>query len=206
MTLMKEHWNDIFESTEDASLGWYEEDVTQTLKFVDEAEPGEQAVIFLPGAGTTLLADELMARGHTLILNDISDKALTKLRERMGDGPQRHWLCHDLAEPLPGHLPPADLWVDRAVLHFLTDEAAIQTYFDNLKGAVKPGGHALLAEFSKSGARKCAGLQLHRYSAEELRARMSPDFQLLRQEPYTYTNPWGDPRPYIYTLFRKSGG
>lgn len=202
---MKNHWNTIFDSTEDTELGWYEEDVTQTLKFVDEVDLADQSVIFLPGAGTTLLADELIARGYTLILNDISDKALAKLKKRVGDSKQLHWLRHDLTEPLPDHLPPADLWVDRAVMHFLTDEKDIQTYFKNLKAAVKPGGYALLAEFSKTGAPKCAGLELHRYSAKELSQRMNPDFQLVHKEEYTYTNPWGDPRPYIYTLYRKTG-
>lgn len=205
MAMMKNHWNKIFDSTEDTELGWYEEDVTQTLKFVDEVALADHSVIFLPGAGTTLLADELISRGHTLILNDISDKALASLKSRVGDSKQLYWLCHDLAEPMPDHVPPADLWVDRAVLHFLTNEKDIQTYFANLKAAVKPGGYALLAEFSKAGAPKCAGLKLHRYSVEELNQRMSPDFRLVRQEEYTYTNPWGDPRPYIYTLYQRIG-
>jgi len=49
---------------------------------------------------------------------------------------------------------------------------------------------------------RCAGLDLHLYSVEEMSARMRPEFELLRHEDYTYINPAGDPRPYIYALYR----
>lgn len=62
----------------------------------------------------------------------------------------------------------------------------------------------MLAEFSKDGAPKCAGLELHRYTVDELKTRIGEAFTLVATEPYTYINPWGSPRPYIYALFRKA--
>jgi hypothetical protein len=91
------------------------------------------------------------------------------------------------------------------VLHFLLSENEIQGYFANLYAAVRPGGHVLLAEFSTVGAIKCAGLELHRYSLEEMSIRLGKDFALIASEEHTYTNPSGQPRPYIYGLFRKNG-
>jgi len=99
-----------------------------------------------------------------------------------------------------------DIWVDRAVLHFLTDDEAINGYFRNLNSVLKVGGYAVFAEFSEDGARKCAGLVLHRYSVSELSGRLGPSFDLISTFDYTYLNPNGDPRPYVYALYKKTSG
>ena len=203
MTTKKEYWNAIFSKNPDSELGWHEDDISQTLKFLDQIPQDEIATVFLPGAGTSLLVDELVNRGHQLILNDISDDALNKLKSRVGTNSKLSWLHHDISRPLSKEALSADIWIDRAVLHFLLDEADIRGYFENLRSVLKPGGYALMAEFSTRGARKCAGLELHRYSIEEMTRRMGPGFELLESEEYTYTNPAGEPRPYIYALYKR---
>lgn len=81
---------------------------------------------------------------------------------------------------------------------------SLRGYFDNLRSVLKASGHALFAEFSLAGAPKCAGLTLHRYSVEELSERLGPSFALVWQGDHTYVNPWGEPRPYLYALYRRS--
>jgi SAM-dependent methyltransferase len=199
------HWNEIFTAKEDSQLGWYEADVTQTHRFLDLVPGHDSATIFLPGAGTSLLVDALLERGARLVLNDISDTALEKLEQRLGPRtPAPVWLHHDISQPLPEGLPLCDIWIDRAVLHFLLDEAAIEGYFRNLRTILRPGGHVLLAEFALSGAPKCAGLEVHRYSSEEMAKRLGPEFELLRTEDFTFVNPAGATRPYVYALFRRA--
>ncbi len=154
-----------------------------------------------------MLIDALLARGHKLILNDISEVALNKLRVRIGTNDKVSWLHHDMAQPFPDNFcQQVDIWIDRAVLHFLLKENDIQGYFANLHSAVRPGGCVLLAEFSLTGTQKCAGLELHRYSIEEMQMRLGNDFALIASEEHTYINPSGQPRPYIYGLFKKFGG
>jgi EEF1A lysine methyltransferase 2 len=199
------HWNAVFTAKDDSQLGWHEADVAQTLRLLDLVPADGRATIFLPGAGTSLLVDELLARGTRLVLNDISDEALRKLQQRIGKPtPAPVWLHHDIAQPLPPGVPLCDLWVDRAVLHFLLEEPAIDGYFRNLRAILRAGGHALLAEFAVSGAPKCAGLEVHRYSVAEMAERLGPGFELVRAEDFTFVNPAGDPRPYIYALFRRT--
>lgn len=198
------HWNEIFTAKDDPQLGWYEADVAQTLRFLDLVPWHGMPTIFLPGAGTSLLVDELLARGARLVLNDLSDAALRKLERRIGSrAPAPIWLHHDISQPLPPGVPACDLWVDRAVLHFLLEEVAIEGYFRNLRAIVRPGGHVLLAEFAVSGAPKCAGLDVHRYSVEAMADRLGPEFELVRSEDFTFVNPAGDLRPYVYALFRR---
>ena len=207
MTPSNKHWNAIFSTKTDPELGWHESDTSQTFKFIDLIPQSETATVFLPGAGTSVLVDELLARGNQLILNDISDVALDKLKKRIGMNKDRlTWLHHDISKPLPSDIPQAYIWIDRAVLHFLLEEADIQGYFANLHSAIDRGGYALLAEFSTTGAPKCAGLELHRYSIEEMTERMGDEFELVKHEDYTFINPFGDPRPYIYALYRKNNG
>lgn len=198
------HWNNVFGTKQDAELGWYEADADKTLRFLGDSVDGAGKTIFLPGAGTSVLVDALLQREARLVLNDISDKALGKLRDRLDPVASAGivWLHHDIAAPLPQGLPAIDLWIDRAVLHFLLDEKQITGYFDNLRKVLKPGGLAMFAEFSLEGAPTCAGLALHRYSAEELASRLGPGFTLLRKDSHIFTNPFGEPRPYIYTLHR----
>ncbi len=199
-----EHWNAIFSAKVDPELGWYEKDASQTLKFLEMIPHRESETVFLPGAGTSVLVDELLNRGYEIILNDISDEALNKLKNRVDQNDRVTWLHHDISKPLPDGLPSTDIWIDRAVLHFLLEEEAINGYFANLRSSLRTGGYALLAEFSSEGAPKCAGLSLHRYSIEEMNMRIGPNFQLLSHEDYVFTNPAGDPRPYIYSLYRKN--
>lgn len=204
MSTSNTHWNAIFSAKTDTELGWHESDTSQTFKFLNLIPQSGTVTVFIPGAGTSVLVDELLAKGHNLILNDISDEALNKLKKRIGmcqDGAT--WLHHDISKPLPAGIPRADIWIDRAVLHFLLDEADIQGYFANLRSEIRPGGHALLAEFSTTGALKCAGLDLHRYSVEEMTERIGANFKLVKHENYTFITPFGDPRPYIYALYRK---
>jgi SAM-dependent methyltransferase len=204
MKSSSKHWDTIFSNTEDSKLGWYEKNLSQTLELLNQIPDWEKSTVFLPGAGTSVLVEELLSRGVKLVLNDISIEALNRVKGRLNDeGREIDWLCQDIAQPVQGTIPDVDIWIDRAVLHFLTDEDDIEGYFENIKSTLKAGGHAMFAEFSRTGAPKCAGLTLHRYSIEELSERLGSSFKLVSHFDYTYINPHGDPRPYIYALYKR---
>jgi len=204
MTAIKDHWDNIFSKIEDTKLGWHEKDTSQTFKLLGKIPDLEKATIFLPGAGTSILIEDLLPRVSKLILNDISSEALNHVRQRLKEGAEGVvWLCQDIAQPFKESMPEVDLWIDRAVLHFLTNENDIKGYFENLKSILKIGGHAVFAEFSLIGAPKCAGLMLHRYSLDELSMNLGSSFKVVSHFDYTYINPFGDQRPYIYALFKR---
>ncbi len=204
MKSSNEHWDQIFSGAEDSKLGWYEKDASRTFDLLNEIPQWGDSTMFVPGVGTSVLIEELLSRGATLVLNDISSEAINSVKCRLGDSSKNiHWLCQDISQPLQQTVPDIDIWVDRAVLHFLTDEDDIKGYFDNVKAALKPGGYAMFAEFSKTGAEKCAGLTLHRYDVAELSDRLGESFTLVSHFDHVYINPHGDPRPYIYALFKR---
>ncbi len=198
------HWDAIFSNTEDSKLGWYEKDTSKTFALLKKIPGWDKASVFLPGAGTSVLIEDLLSREVRLIVNDISSEALNRVRQRLEDHSRIcGWLCQDIARPIPEPVPAADIWIDRAVLHFLTDEEDINGYFQNVRSVLRVGGHAVFAEFSLTGAPRCAGLVLHRYSVDELAQRLGPSFEMIDQFDHTYINPFGDPRPYIYALFKR---
>ncbi len=203
MNKIQEHWNTIFESTQHEQLGWFENDFEQTLKYLKIIGDFKNSSIFVAGAGTTQLVDQLVDKCVHLVLNDISDASLAIVQKRLAGTTQSiEWVNADISQPLSIENTSIDIWIDRAVLHFLTDEKDIQAYFSNLKQKLKPGGHAIIAEFAVDGAQKCAALPVHRYSVEELTTRMGAGYTLITSESYTFVNPNGDNRPYIYTLFQ----
>ena len=60
---------------------------------------------------------------------------------------------------------------------------------------MKNNGYVLLAEFSKTGALQCAGLELHRYSIEEMSFRLGNQFKLIEHEEFVFTKNIIEKRP-----------
>jgi hypothetical protein len=204
MKSSSKHWDSIFSSTEDPKLGWYEKDTSQTLELLNHIPKWKNSTVFLPGAGTSVLIEELLSKGVKLVLNDISTEALNRVKSRLGGKCKEiKWLCQDIAQPIQDKIQDIDIWIDRAVLHFLTDEDDIKGYFENVKSTLNVGGYAIFAEFSKTGASECAGLKIHRYSIEEISENLGSSFSIVSHFDYTYINPFGDPRPYIYALYKR---
>ena len=204
MTSKSKHWDRIFSDSEDASLGWFETDLTTTFRLLDEIENWQESTLFISGAGTSLLIDALMNREVSMVINDISCEALTKLKKRLGHSQQSiDWLCQDIAQPFQQEIATINIWLDRAVLHFLTEETNINGYFNNLKQHLVIKGYAIFAEFSTIGATQCAGLKIHQYSVEELSQRLGSTFKLMTHFESTFINSGGNEKPYIYALYQK---
>ncbi len=204
---LKEHWNKVYLSRADEKLGWYEDFPQESICLIDKCNLSPDSVILNVGAGTTTLIEFLLLMGYTnIIATDISNDSLAKLKVSLGKEEDRvTWIVDDLTNPIHlKNIPPVDLWIDRAVLHFFTEPKAQDTYFELLKSKVRKGGFALFAEFNLSGATKCSGLPIHRYSREMLSEKLGDNFTLTDSFEYLYSTPSGAERPYIYTLFKKT--
>lgn len=204
MKTKNKHWDSIFSNSEDSSLGWYEKDLTETLTLLGKIEKWEKSTIFISGAGTSSLINILHSKKIPLIVNDISLEAINKVKARLGTSEEKiDWLCQDISQPFYKKIAPIDIWLDRAVLHFLTEEENIKGYFENLKKYLAPNGYVIFAEFSKKGVTKCAGLPIHQYCEEELSKKLGETFKLISHFEHVYINPQGDEKPYIYTLYQR---
>ena len=205
MNSKAKHWDDIYTNTQDSQLGWYEKDTTKTMELLAFIQNLKNKTILLTGAGTSTLIDTLLEKGSTLILNDISQEALTKVEKiHRQHTKNMSFLCQDISKNIPNNIKNSvDLWIDRAVLHFLLDEEDIKNYFENVTVATKEGAYVMFAEFSEDGAVQCAGLKVHRYTVEALSQNLGSNFELIKEFKHIYVNPFGNERPYVYALYKK---
>ncbi len=203
----EKHWNNAYQKSPIANLGWYEENPMASIELIEACNLPKEALIFNAGAGATTLIAELFKKGYVnMVVNDIAAAALTELESNLPPNKNAHiqFVVDDLTNPCELlKLKNVDLWHDRAVLHFFTEQYQQKTYFDLLKRAVKPKGFVILAEFNLEGAKKCSGLDVFNYNEEMLQECLGSDFELLRSFNYTYTQPSGNTREYVYTLFQK---
>jgi SAM-dependent methyltransferase len=203
----EKHWDNAYQKSPINNLGWYEENPAPSIELIEACNIPKDALIFNAGAGATTLISELLAKGYeNMAVNDISSVALAELKSNL-PAPMNatiQFIMDDLTNPSELlKLKNVDLWHDRAVLHFFTEENQQKAYFDLLKGALKPKGFVILAEFNLEGAKKCSGLDVFNYNEEMLQERLGTDFELLKSFNYTYTQPSGNTREYVYTLFQK---
>ncbi|HEY9144486.1 MAG TPA: methyltransferase domain-containing protein [Arenimonas sp.] len=161
-------------------MSWYRPHLETSLGLLQRAglSPGSRVIDV--GAGASTLVDDLVALGvaHVTVL-DLSAKALSLARARVGERvDQVTWLPGDLLTvPLPRG--GFDLWHDRAVLHFLTDAGDALRYAQRAAEALRPGGYAVIGGFAPDGPERCSGLTVARRSPEEVAALLGPEFRLL---------------------------
>ncbi|MDZ7728030.1 MAG: class I SAM-dependent methyltransferase [Dehalococcoidia bacterium] len=74
-----------------------------------------------------------------------------------------------------------DIWHDRAVFHFLVDEASRRAYLEALGRGLRPGGRAIISTFGPNGPAECSGLPVSRYDGASLQAAIG-DMVELREE------------------------
>ena len=201
----KKHWNEAYLNNKTEKLGWFEKKSEQTLTLINEAKLFKYALILNVGAGSSTLIDNLLADGFSnIIANDLSEEALESLKNRVGENDKVKFIVDDLLNPSKlNKLENIDLWNDRAVLHFFLKEEEIKAYFNLLKKVLKANGFVIISVFAKNGAEKCCGLSVKRYDLEMLENELGTDFELKNSFNYTFVNPFGEERPYIYALFQR---
>lgn len=206
---MKNHWDKVYDSAEITRLGWYEKDAKQSYDLIEKCSLDKDATILDVGAGATTLTGKLLSAGYNnIILTDISGNALEMLASGLSDAEKRHvkFIVDDITSPrnFPQGMQ-VDLWHDRTVLHFLTEEKQRKGYINTLKSVVKPGGYVIIAVFSLEGAKKCSGLDVKNYDEKMIGEYLGMEFKMIDHFNHIYIQPSGNERPFVYTLFRRIG-
>lgn len=200
----KSHWENIYASKASNAVSWYQESPDKSLELIAKSRILKSAIIIDVGGGASTLVDNLLARKYLQItVLDLSKNALQLARERLGEaGNKVTWLEADI---LTTQLPAQqfNLWHDRAVFHFLTRKEDRKKYIDQLKNALKPGGHVVIATFSLEGPPKCSGLETAHYDSNSLHDELGSDFELMESASEDHRTPFDTTQKFIYCLFRK---
>lgn len=91
------------------------------------------------------------------------------------------------------------MWHDRAVFHFLTDEADRERYRATLRRSLEPGGHAVIGVFADDGPTHCSSLPTARYTADELAAQF-PWLRMRQAHREEHRTPSGAVQPFSWLL------
>lgn len=207
MPTTQNHWARIYEEGSATEVSWFQEHAELSLKLVEQADVQASASIIDVGAGASTLVDDLLGKGFKdLTVLDLAPAALSVAQARLGPrAGQVQWLAANVLEV---DLPASryDVWHDRAVFHFLTDQEERQAYVGKVLHAVKPGGLVIVATFAEDGPTKCSGLPVRRYSASALDEKFGERLALQCCVSESHRTPRGNVQAFIYCVFRKAMG
>lgn len=203
MSKSKAHWDHVYGEKDETRVSWYTPRPQVSLDLIARAELPPESQIIDVGAGTSRLVDHLLDAGYpNLTLLDVATPALKQTRARLERaGRAAHLLVGDvLTVPLSG---PYALWHDRAVFHFLTDPAARATYLERVRDHVAADGWLVIGTFADDGPTRCSGLDVQRYSPEQLEQAFAEDFDAVALRRDVHHTPGGSDQAFTYGLFRR---
>lgn len=201
----KHHWENVYLTKPLETVGWYQPVPEISLELISRLELPQDAPVIDIGGGDSLLADHLLAAGHTdITVLDISGAALARARDRLGQQAEKvQWVESDVLAFRPER--PYALWHDRAAFHFLTAPGQVARYLECARQGVRHGGYLILGTFSDTGPDTCSGLPVQRYSASELQQTMAPYFEMREGINLPHYTPSGGRQDYTFGVFVRSG-
>jgi ubiquinone/menaquinone biosynthesis C-methylase UbiE len=200
----REHWEKVWGTHPPEGVSWYAPHLAESLRLIREALPPGGSVIDVGGGASTLVDDLLAAGVSDITVLDISESALAVSRKRLGLlAASVTWLHADITSAT---LPASayDVWHDRAVFHFLTDQIDRDAYVAALDRSLKRGGSAIIGTFALHGPRRCSGLDVVRYDASGIQRALGPRFSLTAAAEQTHMTPDGRPQEFIICRLRRT--
>lgn len=200
----KSHWENVYQTKSDQQVSWYREHLDNSLQMILNTNIGKDAAIIDVGGGSSTLVDDLLKHGFVDVsVLDISAQALEKSKERLGQKAELvKWIEADITNvSLPEN--HYDVWHDRAVFHFLTDENDRRKYVELVMRSLKIGGHIIVASFGLNGPKKCSGLDVVQYSPDSMHDQFGNNFELIKSLSETHETPFNTTQEFIYCYCRK---
>jgi SAM-dependent methyltransferase len=199
----KSHWEAVYGTKAPDAVSWYAPHLHASLDYIVRTGKPTTASIIDVGGGESTLVDDLLNAGYANVsVLDISSTALDVCRHRLCACADRvDWIAADV---LTHELPRAsfDIWHDRAVFHFLTEESQKQQYVAQVMSALRPGGFAIVGAFGPAGPTHCSGLPVSRYAPGELHSEFGRRFTLVESSTDLHTTPWGAEQQFVYCFCR----
>ena len=198
------HWNTVYTGKAEDQVSWFEALPAISLDMIHAAGITRDTCVIDVGGGESHLLDALLAEGlDCLAVLDVSEEAIRHAQARVGEaGRVVTWLTTDVTDAWA--LKPMDIWHDRAVFHFLTDERDRDQYRRRLRDTLKIGGTAIFATFAPDGPERCSGLPVARYSPQGLAAELGEGFELVEARRHRHTTPWGTAQSFQYSRLRRT--
>lgn len=200
----KKHWEGIYEHKSSKEVSWYRPHLNVSLDLIHETGLNRDARLIDVGGGASTLVDDLLDLGYANVtVLDISTAALEVAKARLGVRSTKACWIEASVLDYKFDANSYDLWHDRAVFHFLTASEDQERYVDQVTIAVRPAGFLVIGAFAQDGPTKCSGLNVVRYSAQDLAGRFGDAFTLLRSRHELHQTPSGGIQSFAYALMQR---
>ena len=197
----KKHWENIYQKKEIDGVSWYQKIPSESLQLIKKYSISNSDKIIDIGCGKSFLADNLLELNYTNIsLVDISSNALKEVKDRL-QNKSLNFIETDILNFNSND--KYDIWHDRAVFHFITDFEGIKKYISLCNKYINKGGVLILGTFAEDGPLKCSGLEIKRYSVDQISGLFKETFELLESFKILHKTPFDTEQSFTFCVLRK---
>ena len=197
----KKHWENIYQTKNIDGVSWYQETPYESIELIKKFSTTDSDMIIDIGCGKSFLSDNLLKLNYkNITLVDISLNALKEVKERLNNKSLNFIETDVLNLKLERTF---DIWHDRAVFHFITNKKSIEKYISLCNEYIGEGGKLIIGTFAEDGPLKCSGLEIKRYSVENLKELFKENFEFIEGFKKLHSTPFGTQQSFTFCVFRK---
>ena len=197
----KKHWENIYQKKEIDGVSWYQKVPIESLQLIKKYSISNSDKIIDIGCGKSFLADNLLELNYTNIsLVDISSNALKEVKERL-QNKSLNFIETDILNFNSND--KYDIWHDRAVFHFITNPEGIEKYISLCNKYINNHGILIIGAFAEDGPLKCSGLEIKRYSVDQISGLFKETFELVESFKMLHKTPFDTEQSFSFCVLRK---
>lgn len=197
----KKHWENIYQKKEIDGVSWYQKVPLESLQLIKKYSLSNSDKIIDIGCGKSFLADNLLELNYTDIsLVDISSNALKGVKDRL-QNKSLNFIETDILNFNSND--KYDIWHDRAVFHFITDNKGIEKYISLCNKYINNHGILIIGAFAEDGPLKCSGLEIKRYSVDQISGLFKETFELVESFKMLHKTPLDTEQSFSFCVLRK---
>lgn len=197
----KKHWENIYQKKEIDGVSWYQKVPIESLQLIKKYSISNSDKIIDIGCGKSFLADNLLELNYTDIsLVDISSNALKEVKDRL-QNKSLNFIETDILNFNSND--KYDIWHDRAVFHFITNPEGIEKYISLCNKYINNQGILIIGTFAEDGPLKCSGLEIKRYSVDQISGLFKETFELVESFKMLHKTPFDTEQSFSFCVLRK---
>ena len=200
---LKNHWENIYQNKNEDEVSWFQKTPNTSIEIINSIKIKKESKIIDVGSGRSRLFKNLIELGYNnLTYLDISESAAKKSKIFLGEQSKNiKWIVEDVLNFEPKQ--NFDVWHDRAVFHFLTDQNQIKKYVDLVSRNISNNGYLIVGTFSEQGPLKCSGLEVSRYSESLIKTTFIESFALLNSFKIDHSTPFNTTQNFLFSVLKK---
>ena len=197
----KLHWEKIYQTKKNDGVSWFQEIPTESIELIKKYSSDDSDKIIDVGCGKGFLADNLLeSKFKDITLVDISSNALSEINNRLKNQ-YLSFIETDILEFNSDY--KYDIWHDRAVFHFITENKSIDKYISLCNNYINRDGTLIIGTFAEDGPLKCSGLEIKRYSINDLVNLFKENFELAEGFKMLHQTPFDTQQSFTFCVFKK---